>query len=340
MTHPITELLIAGIIRIAGKPPGNPPNLGDAPFVTLPLIAADYPALTPAMWNAVYERFGMPDRNIMVVADPKHAAAILAAFRQDERYRGGGCGIGFKEIVLPHLDTLHPPADRMGAVNIVKKTIDDRLVGWNTDGLGFARSLEERFSRRKETLAEKRILLIGGGGSARPIAFALAERGAKLDIVNRTESKAEKIAKDVNAFTRGETAVAAGLHLIPTLIREADGVVSAVDDEKHLLDEYSTLGAMPLPATRQSIRENHVEAHRRLELAKHSLIVADIRLRGQETAMLRHARELGFETLDGKPMVINQGVEALWWLYGESLGRTGRTKEEVAAIMQEAAAAA
>ena len=336
MTHTsIEELMNAGILRIAEEPPANPRSISAAPFLTMPLIAADYPAKTPIMWNAAYREFNMPELNVMAVANPAHAALILDVFRRDQRYRGGGCGVGFKEAVLAHLDAVEPPADAMGAVNIVKKLDGSRLAGWNTDGLGYARSLEERFARRGETLRGKRVLLIGGGGSARAIAIALAEAGAKQSIVNRTESKAEFIASIINKHADRAPATAGGLWQIPMLLTEVDAVVAAIDDEHHRRDEYSPLGRMEA-----AVEANLTEAGANLRLAKPSIIISDVRLRTHPLPMLRQANALGLETLDGKPMVANQGIEAFWWLYGDALERVGRTKEEVSAIMRQAANAA
>lgn len=335
----VADLFAAGIIRIAAKPPGNPHDIGGASFLTVPLIAGDYPALTPKMWNAAYREFSLPEVNVMAVANPAQAGIILDVFRRDPRYRGGGFGIGFKEVVLPRLDEVIPPADAVGAANIAKKLPDGRLAGWNTDGLGYAISLEERFGRRGETLKGKRVLIIGGGGTAGPIAFALAERGARPHIVNRTVFKADAIARIIN--TRfGLVAVSSGLDGIGAFIEQVDAVVSTVDDKEHRLDEYSTLAPLPLLTTPETIRENHARAEEILRRVKRSLVVSDVRLRRRELAMLRQARELGFETLDGGPMVVNQGYEAFWWLYGDMLGRSGIRKEDVALVMRQAADAA
>lgn len=335
----VQDLLAAGVLRIAAEPPVNPRDMNAAPFFTMLLIASDYPAMTPAMWNAAYREFGLPEVNIMAVANPAHAADILGTFRRDPCYRGGSLGIGWKEAALPHLDVVEPAAAAIGAVNIAKKLGDGSLSGWNTDGLGYAISLEKRFQDRGETLDSKRALLIGGGGSARALAFALAEQGAILHIVNRTASKADAIAQDVNANVR-VAASSGGLDDIEASLPGVHAVVAAIDDKEHLLDEYSALAPMPLPATPETIRQNHAEAEELLMRAPRSLIVSDIRLRRRELPMLAQARELGFETLDGGPMVVNQGYEAFWWLYGDMLARRGIRKEDVALIMRQAADAA
>lgn len=334
----VVDLIATGIVRFAEQPPGNWRKLEAVPAYTVPLLAEDYPAKTAVMWNAVYNAFGMPDRNSMVVADPTQVGTILDAFRRDPKYRGGGCGIGFKEIVLHYLDEVEPLAQAMGAVNIIKKAADGRLIGANTDGRGYAEALEEKFRRRGETLAGKRVLLIGAGGSAKAIAVAIAQNGAQLLILNRTVPKAEKLAARVNAALGRRSASWGGLEKLAEYIADAEAVIAAVDAREPGFERYSALGMMEKSVTEASVERNHAEAAANLALANASLIVSDIRLRKQEIATLKQARELGFDTLDGIPMVVNQGIEAFWWLYGESLAPQGRTKEEVAAVMQQAAA--
>ena len=82
----------------------------------------------------------------------------------------------------------------MGAVNTIVKE-DGRLVGHNTDGYGFLRSLEERGSFSPEG---KSVLLLGAGGAARAAVFALTESGAgPMLIANRTIERGAALAQDV-----------------------------------------------------------------------------------------------------------------------------------------------
>mgnify|MGYP001611469331 CR=1 FL=1 len=335
----IAELVAAGIVRIAEKPPHNWRDLDAVPSYTVPLLAEDYPAKTAVMWNAVYERLGMSDRNTMMIAAPKNAAVILSAFRRDPKYRGGGCGIGFKEVVVPLLNDVTPNAKAIGAVNIIKRTAKDRLVGANTDGLGYAIALEDLFvQRRDESLGGKKVLILGAGGSASAIAFALAERGAELTILNRTEERAHELAERLNRYRERTAAVAGGRNRIADALPRQDAVISAIDDPNSPLDRYSTLGTMALPVTDEAVGRNLEESRALLTAATPSLVVSDIRIRAEETAMLHQARELGLVILNGIPMVVNQGIEAFWWLYGDELSARGLRKEDVAAIMREAAA--
>ena len=330
------DLVSSGIIRVAKLPPENWDDLEAVPFYTIPLLAEDYPAKTAVMWNTAYREFGMPERNSMVIASPDDASVILETFRRDPRYRGGGAGVGFKERVIPYLDEITPLAGAMCAVNILK-AVNDRLLGDNTDGIGYAIALEEKFRTRQESLPGKKVMIIGAGGSGRAIAFALAEKGVLLAIVNRTVKKAQTLADQLNEYFRRPAATSHSLERIPNLLPFMDAVVSVIDSPVTPLDQYSPLAGMLLPVDSERIAENLKKSAKLLQHAKSSLIVSDIRIRKEEIAFLRQARSLGFETLDGIPMVTNQGIEAFWWLYRDKLLTEGRTKKDVAAIMREAA---
>lgn len=333
----VAELMRAGILSIAKLPPQNFHDPSEIARYTMPIIAEDYPALTAKMWNAAYEKLGMPDRNIMCVADPANVKLITDVFRRDPKYRGGGAGIGFKEAVIPCLDEITPQAKTIGAVNIIRKEIDGSLTGSNTDGAGYAMALEAMFRKRRERLAEKRILILGAGGSGRAIAFALAEKKTMVTILNRTEAKARELAERLNKHFGRRVAAGGGRELIPEMLPKHDAVVSVIDDASSPLDEYSTIGAMELPANAEAIAENLAGSENLLRRTSTKVIISDIRIRREETAMLRQARELGFATLNGIPMVINQGVQAFCWLYGEDLSAKYITRDDIAAIMREAA---
>ena len=107
---------------------------------TVPLTAHDYVAKTPVMWNSLYQQHNINIRNLMVVADPDYLPEIIPVLKNDPMYLGGGMAVGFKEKILSFLDIVKP--SDLKAVNIVYKK-DSRLIGENTDALGFVKSLEE-----------------------------------------------------------------------------------------------------------------------------------------------------------------------------------------------------
>ena len=80
--------------------------------------------------------------------------------------------VPYKETVVPYLDELAPSASRVGAVNVIECTANGRLVGHNTDYIGFRNSLRTFFPRHGEAA---RALVLGAGGAAKAVEVALRE---------------------------------------------------------------------------------------------------------------------------------------------------------------------
>ncbi|KQL53479.1 shikimate dehydrogenase [Heyndrickxia shackletonii] len=96
--------------------------------------------------------------------------------------------IPHKTSILPLVDRLDPLAKAIGAVNTVVRDGND-YVGYNSDGLGFIRSLQERW---KKDFKNEKTLIIGAGGAAKAIYYSLASVGVKkIDICNRTTARAQ-----------------------------------------------------------------------------------------------------------------------------------------------------
>ena len=336
----IKDLLNDKVLRFAVLPPGNPQQLDSAHY-TLPLLAHDYPAKTAVMWNAVYQRLGLAVANIMLIADPIWIEEIFKVFRQNEKYLGGGAGVGFKDKVLPYLDEVEPKAKAIGAVNFIMKTFQGKLKGYNTDGLGYAQSLADAFARRKEALTGKKVVVLGAGGTSNSVAFALAEKKARLVILNRTVEKAERLAEAINRFYNltGETKARFGGEIATSIeVHDADAVVNvSTKGSAGALQSYSALAPVKLPATEENLQQNHLLAEAIMKLIPQRAIVSDIVLVNGSTVLLRQAKAAGLEILDGVPMVINQGVMAFWLLHQAELEKKGITEEAIKTIMQQAA---
>ena len=204
------------------------------------------------------------------------------------KYLGANVTIPHKEAVIPLLDELGGQSARVGAVNTIVNR-DGRLFGFNTDGPGFVAALrnEARFDP-----AGKAIVLIGAGGAARGIAFALAEaRAERIVIANRSLARAERLAADV---------AAGGYRSVTTASPDAslaayDGVVNCTSIGMH------GGGA-----------EDGVPAD--LATAKPGALVVDIVYAPEQTPFLRAAAARQLPTLGGLPMLIYQGALAfeLW----------------------------
>jgi len=335
------DLIRTKVLSFAREPKKNPESL-DFSTYTIPLIEHDYPAKTPVMWNAAYREFGIDAGNIMLVGDPKQCGYMLDVFRKDAKYRGGGAGVGFKDEVIPYLDELEPLAKEIGAVNFIMKTPEGKLKGFNTDGAGYAQSLEEVFKQRHEELRGKKAVILGAGGAGNAVAFALAEKGMRVVILNRTVAKARDLADKINRYFKKigteEMVRFGGEELIAAEVRDADAVINvSTKGSAGELEKYSALAPAVLPANKENIRENLKRAEAVLRTIPRKTIVSDIVLGKELTPLLQSAKKAGFEILDGIPMVINQGVEAFWLLYGKELQAKNITKEQVADVMKRAA---
>lgn len=190
--------------------------------------------------------------------------------------RGLGISMPFKEQVVPLLDAVEPTAARIGAVNTV---VNDggRLTGHNTDWIGAVRALEEA-----TPLAGRRVLILGGGGAARAVAFGLHRRGASLVLANRSRERIEGLAREVDAELR-ELTEAVRLEGIDILVN-ATSVGMATGGE--------TEGRSPVPAS----------------ALRSELVVMDIVYKPLVTPLVEDARTRGARVIGGGRMLLHQAA--------------------------------
>jgi shikimate dehydrogenase len=104
--------------------------------------------------------------------------------------KGMNVTVPHKEAAYALVDEISAPADVAGAVNTIK-FVDGRLHGENTDGVGLLRDL---VANQHQTLAGKRILVLGAGGAARGVVGPLlAANPSELVIANRTRERADAL---------------------------------------------------------------------------------------------------------------------------------------------------
>ncbi len=186
--------------------------------------------------------------------------------------------IPHKERILRHLDGCDPLARKIGAVNTVVVRGNGKLYGYNTDYVGVLRTLQTRIP-----LQNSRVLVLGSGGAARAVAFALAEAGSSVCVCARREEKAESLARAV-----GGKAVAR-----KQLRREFfDAIVNATPVGMHPNPRQS-----PLSANELNCR-----------------LVFDTIYRPRDTLLLKLAARRGIETVSGVEMFVAQGA-AQWEIW-------------------------
>ena len=142
-------------------------------------------SLSPKIHNAVFQQAGLDAVYLSFPVASSQVEAAIAGL-QARNISGINVTIPHKEAVLKYLEQVDDAARDIGAVNTI--TIrDGRLFGANTDWSGFADSLEHH----QLNPAGRRIAVLGSGGSARAIIYALGEKNCKeIEIFNRTFEKA------------------------------------------------------------------------------------------------------------------------------------------------------
>lgn len=128
-----------------------------------------------------FEQAGWQDRYAYDLYEIKTAEEMPRLFQQDPDLVGLNVTIPHKVAVLPFLDQLDASAERVGAVNVIKRLEDHRLVGYNSDYYGFQKSLQEALAGR----SLQRALILGYGGAAKAIEAVLEDAGVEVLRVSR-----------------------------------------------------------------------------------------------------------------------------------------------------------
>lgn len=318
----IRYLLENGLAKIARLPPMNDYLLDDETPVygrldslvayTVPIAGHDYTAKTPVMWNTVYQELGLPIRNIMLITGPSDLQKVIAHFREDPKYLGGGVGVGLKDKVIPLLDDINPKD--LKSVNCIVKE-SGKLVGYNTDALGFVKSLEDKLNEFGKSLKGANIVGFGAGGVAKEVYRLIAQRGASyLVIVNRTRSKATELADDLNRIGATEF-IGVGEDLIRAVslntIKQPDAFINVTDKGS---DGPLVKDTCFAPSGEYNVSFALDNVLRPLKTHHPKTVIADITLpKGAWPATLHWAQVAGFpkeNLLNGIPMVINQAAPA------------------------------
>ncbi|KKM09640.1 hypothetical protein SY88_17620 [Clostridiales bacterium PH28_bin88] len=249
-------------------------------------------SFSPVMQNAAFQELGLNYVYLAFPVSPGDLAAVLKALPA-MGIAGVNVTVPHKEAVIPCLDEISPEAVYAGAVNtIVNK--DGRLVGYNTDGIGFCRSLETEAGVKPEG---KTFLLLGAGGACRAIASVFAFKGARrIYIANRNFSRAIGLAEDINRIRNS----------IATHARLIDGELVPISKECDAVINTTTVGMFP--------RTNESPLADPASVLKPGQVVCDLIYNPPKTLLLMQAEQMGCSILSGEGMLLYQGAEAfrLW----------------------------
>ncbi|MCM3388006.1 shikimate dehydrogenase [Ureibacillus chungkukjangi] len=240
---------------------------------------------SPNMHNAWFEEMNIDAAYIPLHVKSENLESAISSLKTLGA-SGWNVTIPHKQTIIPFLDELDPLADKMGAVNTVVRLQDGRLKGYNTDGAGFVHALEEVIGKDNK---DQEVLLIGAGGAARGIAFALQLFGyRKLTITNRTVEKAEDI-----------------------IVELGEGKAMSIKEAEQSLGKFGIV----IQSTSVGLANGEVKLPLSLEKLQEGAIAADIVYNPLMTPFLLEAQKKNVTIVNGLGMFVHQGAIAYnYWL--------------------------
>ena len=243
---------------------------------------------TVAMIEAAFAHHGLPWRYVNLEVTPADLGAAVKGARA-MGFRGFNCSLPHKVTVIPHLDGLGESAAVMGAVNCVVRR-GDKLIGENTDGKGFLKSLAAVIDPKGQS-----VVLFGAGGAARAIAVELGLAGVrKITVVNRSAARGGELVELLRSKLKLDAELVgwSGDYAVPS---GTGAVINATsiglyDPDARLAVDVSSL--------------------------KPGMVVADVVFNPPRSRLIRDGEQRGCKTVDGLGMLVNQGVVGVQYWTG------------------------
>ena len=318
---------------------------------------------SPQMHNAAYEALGLDWAYVPLPVEPERVGDAVRGLIA-LGFAGANVTVPHKQAMIPFLDELTPIARAIGSVNTIVVQPGGSLLGDSTDGAGFMADLwahdvrvgeGQRIETDKRITPEDpeytvsslhpvpvslchRVLVLGAGGAARSVVYALAEAGATVAVINRTLDKAQEICQTIGAALEVTAESAASAEGLKTSASSASSAVKTWHGE----GKRSRLSAHPFPDALAGLAEEADLIVNTTSLGLHpgdplpwdasvafrpGQVVYDL-IYNRPTELLALARSQGATALDGLGMLVHQGARsaALW---------TGKDEAELAHLMRE-----
>ena len=207
--------------------------------------------------------------------DIQSIEAFPQLITDNPQLKGLNVTIPYKEAVIPYLDQLSDKAAKVGAVNVIRFTKKGNLKGYNSDYYGFMKSLEPLLQPHHQ-----KALILGTGGAAKAVAFALKQLGILYTFVSREEKEGVIDYERINATTF---------------------------DNHHIIINCTPLGTSPNTEAFPPIP---------FEFFTHKHIAFDLIYNPEETLFLKKAKQQGAITKNGYEMLVLQAEKA-WKIWNK-----------------------
>ena len=245
-------------------------------------------SMSPILHNFWLRHHKIDGTYIPMAVEPKnlegaiHALPLLG-------FQGVNITVPHKETALKAVDKIEPPADRIGAINTLNIDVSGKIIGSNTDGFGFLQNVYQNIPHWN--FDGKIVTLIGAGGAARAILFALLESNVdEVRLINRTHKRAVELA---------EQAANQSIKVI-----KWHNIDNAIENS-NLLVNTTVLGMKGQPSLILP-----------LDRLAPGAIVNDIVYSPLKTPLLGQAMKMGIPTIDGIGMLLHQACPGFQSWFG------------------------
>ncbi len=232
--------------------------------------------LSPLMHNAAFNALKIGFCYLPFLVHPENLDSAINAIRA-LNIVGVNITIPHKEKVMSFLDEIDEEALFIGAVNTILNR-ERKLIGYNTDGRGFMKALEEN----KIEVKNKKVLIIGAGGAARAVGYYICKNATSLAIFSRTRQKSDKLADDFKKISNCKIYVEDSIKETGTFDIIINSTPLGLKDND------------PLPIKTENLSNQQA--------------ICDLIYK--ETPLIKEARKRGCKTLNGIGMLLWQGALA------------------------------
>ena len=252
---------------------------------------------SPVTHSVSFEKLGVDAVYLAFNITPEDLPDVLAAMRRMDGWDGSNVTMPCKQAIIPYLDGLSDAAELMGAVNVLQKTEDGKLIGHNSDGAGFWENLRKHGVDPKG----KTVTVIGPGGAG----SAIWVQGA-LDGVAKIHIFAHENGPSYNHT----------LELLPKVIQK-----TGCDVQLHPFEDAEAMKAaiaesdILANATPVGMGDNSTESPVPADFIKDGMVVADAVYFPLMTQLLQNAQAKGCQVITGIGMMNEQAAvsEKIWF---------------------------
>lgn len=245
-------------------------------------------SLSPVIHNSFYNINNLNNIYIAFDIEKEKLKKAIDSFKI-LNIKGFNVTLPHKINIIEYLDDISKEAKFMDAVNTVSNK-NGRLIGYNTDGMGFLKSM----NMEGIDLKDRNILVLGAGGVANAISISVATEGAKkIFICNRTVSKAERLADKIGRFFPNVLVEFRSLALEGVPKDEIDMVINCTSIGMYPDTDKSPIDFTGFPK---------------------KLVVYDTIYKPQKTKFMKLAEKKGYHIIGGLSMLINQALysQKIW----------------------------